>query len=140
VETSTARNHSPRNIVLIIEDDRWVADYISEVIEAFFGFKVLKTESPEAARQAFYAHHESIAAIISDLSLQGANGVSVVGDLARGKKEIGIVFVTGHVESERELSQRVGRPVTLVMKPFTPLDLKVALEHLLSVAAAETAV
>jgi DNA-binding NtrC family response regulator len=124
-----------RNSVLLVEDDPWVADYIADVVTAFFGFRVLKAATAEEARKQFFENCDEIAAIISDLSLEGANGRAVVSELAGRRPEIGIIFVTGHVLHERELSKAIGRPVSLLLKPFTPLDLKTAIEARLCVDA-----
>ena len=124
-----------KNAVLIIEDDPWVAGYVGDVVEAFYGLSVLKAESAETARKIFQGHDQSIAAIISDLSLHGIKGTSLVKELIAGRPEIAVIFVTGHLEEERDLSRAVGREVSLVMKPFSPADLKTALERRLSLAA-----
>jgi DNA-binding NtrC family response regulator len=122
-----------RDIILIMEDDPWVADYVADVVTAFFAtFRILKAVSAEDARKVFYANCDEIAVIVSDLSLGAGDGKTVVSEMAGGCHEIGIVFVTGHVENERELSRMVGRTVSLVFKPFGPVDLKVAIETRLS--------
>lgn len=129
--------NAARNHLLLIEDDPWVADYIADVVEAFFAFRVLRAETAEAARARFYANSDLLAAVISDLTLGSTSGLALVRDLVGSRSEIAIVFVTGHVENERDLSTRVGRPVSLLMKPFNPVDLKCALETRL---AADTAI
>ena len=120
---------------LVIEDDPGVAAYINEVIETFFPVTVLQAASAELARHLFACHRESIRVIVSDLSLPGVSGVSLVQELIQDEPEIGILFVTGNLENKRNLSKTVGREVSLVMKPFGPIELKVALENLLEVGA-----
>jgi DNA-binding NtrC family response regulator len=125
-----------RDIILIMEDDPWVADYIADVLNAFFSsFRILKTASVDEARKAFYAHYDEITAIVSDLSLGGADGSAIIREMAGGCHDIGIIFVTGHVENARELSKTVGRPVSLLLKPFGPVDLKTAIESRLAAPA-----
>lgn len=123
--------------VLVIDDDAWIADYIGDVVHAFFGFTILKAESAETARALFSTHAESIVAIISDLSLRATSGSALVRELTASRRDIGVVFVTGHVENERELSKAVGRPVSLLMKPFGPVDLKLALQNRISAPSAQ---
>jgi DNA-binding response OmpR family regulator len=106
-----------------------VADFIADVVTAFFpAYQLLKATSVEVARKIFYANCDEIALIISDLSLGANDGRQIVREMAGACHEIGIIFVTGHVDNERELSKAIGRPVSLLLKPFGPLDLKVAIE------------
>jgi DNA-binding NtrC family response regulator len=121
--------------VLVIEDDMSVAAYMKGVVETFFPVTVLHAASAESARTLFHENHGSIAAVISDLSLPGIQGVSLVKELVAARGEIGIVFVTGHVEVEQHLSKAVGRKIALVMKPFGPMELKAVLEKHLATSA-----
>lgn len=121
--------------VLVIEDDAGVAAYIKEVVETFFPVTVLQAASAELAHELFCRHRESIWVMISDLSLPGVSGVSLVKKLVENHAEVGVLFVTGNLENKRNLSKAVGREVSLVMKPFGPIELKVALENLLEVGA-----
>jgi DNA-binding NtrC family response regulator len=121
--------------VLVIEDDTGVAAYIREVVETFFPVTVLQAASAELARELFCRHRESMSVIISDLSLPGVSGVSLVKELVENHPHIGVLFVTGNLENRRNLSKAVGREVSLVMKPFGPIELKVVLENFLEVGA-----
>ena len=124
-----------QNTILLIEDDVDVAAYIKGVVETFFPAIVLHAASAAFARRLFCENSESIRAIISDLSLPGISGVSLVKELSAAHQEVGIVFVTGYIEEEASLSKLVGRKVSLVMKPFGPIELKSALEKYLAVTA-----
>jgi len=116
-----------------MEDDPWVADFVGDVVAAFFpAFRILRATSVEQARKTFYANCDEIAVIISDLSLGANDGKQVVREMAGGCHDIGIIFVTGHVDYERELSKAMGRPVSLLLKPFGPVDLKLAIEARIS--------
>jgi CheY-like chemotaxis protein len=126
-------NH--RNSVLVIEDDKQIAAYITDVIETFFHLPVISASSALDGRRAFETNREKVATIISDLSIPGANGVELVTELVADKPEIGIIFATGYTPTEKELSEKVGRPISLLLKPFTPVELMAALELSLPSAA-----
>jgi DNA-binding NtrC family response regulator len=124
-----------RTSVLIIEDDIQIASYIADVIQAFFHLPVISAASAAEARRAFASNQDRIAAVLSDLGIPGANGVDLVKELVADKPEIGIIFATGYTPTEKELSAKVGRPISLLLKPFTPVELMAALEITLPSAA-----
>jgi CheY-like chemotaxis protein len=122
---------SARNTVLVIEDDPFIGAYIAEIVESFFAVPVLIANTAAAARQLYHANEPALAAIISDLTLPGANGIALVTELAAQNHAISITFVTGHSPDPKELSKAVGRPVSLVLKPFNPADIETILKRVL---------
>jgi CheY-like chemotaxis protein len=119
--------NSKHEEVLVIEDDPWVAAYIAEVVESFFAVKAVIAPSAAAARQLFHANR-AWRVIISDLSLPGADGEALVAELLAGAKDIAVIFVTGQLRDAAVLEKIVGRPISLLLKPFVPFELKAALE------------
>lgn len=124
--------NTPRDAVLIVDDDPGVAAYMADVVESFFDVKTLRAETAEAARDLFALHGEEIRAALCDFTLGGATaGTTLVKEFSAARSDLGIVFVTGHLLDEEKLSRVVGREVSLIMKPFGPAELKEALEKFL---------
>jgi two-component system cell cycle sensor histidine kinase/response regulator CckA len=122
-----ATMNGERKCVLIIEDDPLVAWLVAELLKSH-GIAFITAACAEAARTTFAAQHNSISTIISDLSLPGADGVTLVRQLVQDRPDIGIIFATGHLRNEQDLSNAIGRPVSLLLKPFSPKEFKAALD------------
>jgi CheY-like chemotaxis protein len=122
-----------KNAIFIIEDDHWVASYMADVIQTFFGLKVLIAGSSSRAVELWQSNRHSIVTIISDLSLPcGTNGEALVRELTQDAHEIPIVFITGNLRDCPQLAESFGRPVSLLLKPFGPLELNAVLKKSIS--------
>jgi DNA-binding NtrC family response regulator len=118
-----------KHAVLIIEDDQWVASYMSDVIKTFFDLAVFVATTRAAATEIWSLNRSYIIAIISDLTLSnGASGENLVRDLTANAPDIPVIFVTGTIRGVAEISESFGRPVSLLLKPFGPMELQTVLK------------
>jgi DNA-binding response OmpR family regulator len=122
---------APQSAVLIVEDDPGVAAYMADVVETFFQVKVLRAETAEAARDLFRLHAEEIRAVLCDFTLADGAGTTLAKEFCAARADLQILFVTGHLLNEAKLSRVVGREVSLIMKPFGPMELRAAVEKLI---------
>lgn len=125
--------------LLLIEDDTAVAAFIQEVLEMFFSANVLIAPSASHARQIWAQHKDTVSLILSDLVLPGEPGEKVVAELVATDRNVPVIFITGHLRDAGQLSRAVQKPVTLLLKPFKPADLKAAVEYALATVATPAA-
>jgi DNA-binding NtrC family response regulator len=124
---------SPRNAILIIDDDPWIASYTKDVIEMFFPFDVFLATTAEQARQQWRLHGSLVSMVICDVCLPGITGESLMAEFLKDRPGLPLLFSTGHIRDEEELSRQLGQPVSVVLKPFKPQDLVSALQKHLDV-------
>lgn len=110
--------------LLLVEDDYALGELIKAVIDAFFCVAVYHAASAKEARRLWAEHQHSVAAILSDLTLPGVAGENLVRELIAQHPHVGVVLMTGHLRDQAELSRTVGRQIQLLLKPFTPADLR----------------
>jgi CheY-like chemotaxis protein len=85
--------------------------------------QVVTVASGADARNAWAKHRGSIVAILSDLNLPGESGISIVRALLDESIDVRVVFMTGDVYRDAEVSNAMQRVVKLLLKPFKPADL-----------------
>ena len=60
-------------------------------------------------------------------------------ELVATDRNVPVIFITGHLRDAGQLSRAVQKPVTLLLKPFKPADLKAAVEYALATVATPAA-
>ena len=115
--------------VLVVDDELAVVTYIADVVEGFFQIPTFKAQSAEAAREIFKKHGDRITTVISDMSMPSQFGTALVRELVADRPDVRVIFVTGNLVDEKTVAKLVGRPVSLLMKPFGPFELKGLLER-----------
>jgi len=116
--------------VLVVDDELPVATYVADVLEVLFHVPTFIALSADAARDLFKTHRDRISTVISDMSMPGESGTSLVRDLIADRPDLHVIFITGNLVDEAKLAKLVGRPVALLMKPFGPFELKNLLERM----------
>ena len=109
--------------VLVVDDDRLVADTLTLVFERN-GF---------AAKAAYSADQALISSrqfapdlLLCDITMPDRDGMSLVEDVTRELPACRILVLTGfysNVKSVREHSRRLARPLSILTKPCQPAEL-----------------
>jgi DNA-binding response OmpR family regulator len=112
-----AENHE---LVLIVDDEPLALDVMRHVLSAA-GFRILDAGSYEEAARVFEAHEEEIDLLLADVSLPGKNGIDLAKCLLKRKPSLRVLFVSGHVTTDRHFLQ----------KPFTSQTLLTRVQEVL---------
>ncbi|GAB3204606.1 DNA-binding NarL/FixJ family response regulator [Pontibacter aydingkolensis] len=112
--------------ILIIEDERLVAEYISSILREA-GYSGAAIADNRAGAVAFYTNNP-VSLIISDLNLFGVyEGHLIVRELQK-IKPAPVVYLTAYSEQQTLEDALSTEPIAYVLKPFTERQLLVAVK------------
>lgn len=109
--------------VLVVDDDHLVADTLA-LIFVTSGFDARATYSAEEALE--YARDFFPDLLLCDVSMPGKDGLALVCDITRELPSCRIIVLTGfysNLNSVREQSNKLSRPMGILTKPCQPSDL-----------------
>ena len=109
--------------VLVVDDEASDIAFISKALQSA-GLGVLESDSYDSAVQLFDARHDEIGLLLADVSLPGKTGIELARVLLRRKRDLKVLFVSGHVGAE--VIRFHGLPASdrhFLQKPFRAEDL-----------------
>ena len=109
--------------VLVVDDDRLVADTLALIFEKS-GFAAKTAYSAEQGLE--YARQFSPHLLLCDVTMPGRDGLSLVSDISRELPGCRILVLTGfysNLKSVREQANRLQRPLGVLTKPCQPAEL-----------------
>ncbi|MBX9599611.1 MAG: response regulator [Bryobacteraceae bacterium] len=112
--------------LLLVDDEAALARLLSGFLERQ-GFEVSACESAEAALPLFQAEHESIDAVIADLTLPGMQGDEMVRRMLAIAPRMPVIISSGYPFSAEAYA---GFQVSVLQKPYLPKTLAALLEDL----------
>lgn len=103
-------------LVSVVDDDESVRESLPDLLREF-GFAV----QPFKSGEEFLAseHVEDTKCLILDIAMPGMSGFDVQGELKRRKRQIPIVFITGHKDETARLTVVEEGAVACLLKPFS---------------------
>jgi two-component system cell cycle sensor histidine kinase/response regulator CckA len=115
--------------VLVAEDDLTVQQVARRALEQS-GYRVLTAESGTDALRILEADSGAIDALLTDLLMPGMTGPELSAQARVMRPDLRVLFVSGFAdEATLEGLERTGDPI--LMKPYTPADLRGRLQELL---------
>src|SRR5689334_17012472 len=124
IEMSGAREPSTAQVILLVEDDEFVRDIATFMIESF-GYSVVVAEDGTKALETFKGRH--VDALLTDITMPGMNGYELAEQVRKLKPKIPIICMTGYTTVPHDAK----RCDTFLRKPFTPQELQSAIRHVL---------
>jgi PAS domain S-box-containing protein len=111
--------------VLVVEDERTVGEFMSELLESW-GLQVTVQNSPLQARDLFLRDPTGFDLVVTDQTMPRLTGLQLARELVEVRPQLPVILYTGYSENlgEEEL-QRCGVRV-LVKKPVEPAELYAA--------------
>jgi CheY-like chemotaxis protein len=109
--------------VLVVDDDRLVADTLTLIFEKS-GFAAKAAYSADEALDCSREFPPDL--LLCDVTMPGRDGLSLVNDLATEQPACRILVLTGfysNLKNVREQARRLTRPVGILTKPCQPADL-----------------
>jgi two-component system cell cycle sensor histidine kinase/response regulator CckA len=113
---------SPRELVLVVDDEEAVREVIHSVLEVA-GFDTLIAKDGNTAVELFRANGAEIGLVLLDLSMPGLSGEQTFEELRRMDPTVRVLLSSGY--SEAEATRRfVGRGLAgFIQKPYRPEQL-----------------
>lgn len=115
--------------ILLAEDDEAVRGITAKVL-AGYGYGVITAVDGADAVEKFMAHQDVIRLLLFDVLMPRMNGKDACDKIRLVRPGVPVLFMSGYtadILGERALA--AGR--TIIMKPFSPLDLKIKVRDLL---------
>lgn len=113
--------------VLVVEDD----DLLRDTIQVLLGRKgrtVLDARDAAGALKTARRHPERIDLLVTDLALEGGDGLTLAAELESRNRALKVLFMSGHPVA----GALDGPGRDFIQKPFTPAALAAAVARLLS--------
>jgi two-component system NtrC family sensor kinase len=112
--------------LLLVEDNAEVAD-ATEPMLSTWGYAVRSARSGDAAREVLAQAEGRFDLLLTDIVMPGStDGLSLSRHVRQRYPHIGIVLMTGHA---RETDKAIAEGFVVLQKPWTPSDLRAALEQ-----------
>ena len=108
--------------VLLVEDEDEIREIIRDSLTEH-GCRVLEAGDGATALERCGEHDGPIDLLVTDVMMPEMNGHELAERIVRLRPEIPVIFVSGHPEAEIGSQRLVGRPVSLLRKPFSSDDL-----------------
>ena len=109
--------------VLVVDDDRLVADTLSLIFEKN-GFHAKAAYSADEALQC--ARQLTPNLLLCDVTMPGRDGLSLVEDMTNELPACRILLLTGfysNLKSVRDHARKLSRPLSILTKPCQPSEL-----------------
>ncbi len=112
---------SELNKILIVDDDNYVLESISGILQAF-GLNVIKTASPFEAIRLFKAEQPQI--ILTDIKMPQLDGIELLKRLHEIDTKIPVILMTAYAEIELAVDAVKEGAFDFILKPFTVDQIK----------------
>jgi CheY-like chemotaxis protein len=109
--------------VLIVDDDRLVADTLTLIFERN-GFAAKQAYSADEALESSRTFAPNL--LLCDVSMPGRDGLSLVDDVTREMPACRILVLTGfysNLKNVREHARKLSHPMGILTKPCQPSEL-----------------
>ncbi|MDP9197868.1 MAG: response regulator, partial [Pseudomonadota bacterium] len=114
--TVAASNGGPSRHVLLVEDDRTVAELTKEVLESI-GHSATHVASADAAL-GLLASGREIDVVLTDVMMPGGmSGVDLAREIRRRRSDLPVVLATGYIEVARGA---IAEGFQVLVKPYQP--------------------
>jgi len=105
------------NKVLLVDDEKSIRMSLAQSIE-LAGFEVTTCASAEAALEQLRAQWDGV--IVSDISMPGMDGLTLMGQISSIDSEIPMILMTGHGDISMAVSAIQQGAYDFLEKPFSP--------------------
>jgi DNA-binding NtrC family response regulator len=119
---ATAARAPQKKTVLLVEDEAFLREITSDVIEAA-GFTVYAAGNSEDAMSLFRKHGTTIDLLISDVSLPGRNGYDLAKEMRKSESALEVVLISGHMWNTVARNRLREKQMFYLPKPFSAADL-----------------
>src|SRR5437879_12744461 len=110
---------------MVIDDDPGVRDSLGKLLRSA-GFRVSRVGSVSAFLAA--DRPEGPACLVLDVRLPGQSGLELQRELAGAKRQLPIIFITGHGDIPMSVQAMKGGAIEFLTKPFREQDLLEAIQ------------
>jgi DNA-binding NtrC family response regulator len=107
-----------RATILLVEDEAFVREITSEILEAA-GYRVLKTKNAREATELFGRYKAIVRLLLTDVVLPGRNGRDLASDIRAISPNLRTIFISGYPENAVTRSGVQADGMFYLPKPFS---------------------
>ncbi len=112
---SMAGEHLPERLILVVEDDPLILEFLCEILQEE-GFKVVPQTSADAASLYLDQHADGVSLLLTDITMPGKiNGAALANLCGDRWPQTPIMIMSGFETPE---TSGVKHPVTFIKKPW----------------------
>ena len=115
-----------RGRVLLVDDERMVADFMAELLESW-GLKVKVKRNPLDAEAWFERNADRVQVVVTDQTMPKMTGLELARRLRARRPGLPVILYTGYAEGITEKQLAASGVRTLMRKPIEPADLRAEL-------------
>lgn len=130
----TPSRRGQRDSVLIVDDMRAVREFLTESLTDA-GYHVIPAPDATEAMRLFREARATIRAVIVDIGLTGAPGLTLLEQIRAEGSSVPVLLVTGMQEVDESAAHLADPGVAMLRKPFTTSELLVIVETLCRVGS-----
>ena len=101
---------------------------LGNIIGPMIGYEVVSATNGKQARDLFHRYAQDLALILVEILVPRMSGPEFIASLPTLDPRIPVVFVT--CMGTDEVNEKLDAPFPILFKPFTPSELKVAMQRL----------
>jgi len=121
-ELSSPALSGDHELILVVEDDRWVRHFLRELLEVT-GYCVIEAQDAMEALEKYRQQGDAIALVLCDLVIPKMSGRELCRELKNARQDLKVLFMSGYpIEVIRERGIAVD-DIALLPKPFNPEEL-----------------
>lgn len=113
--------------ILVLEDDEAMRKLISSVLKSA-GYHVLQAHNPTDAAAMFGSDLFAVDLLVADIFMPSMMGPDFARELLSMRPELKIVFITGTDQETIKATMNLAPHKQFLQKPFTPEQLREAVE------------
>lgn len=114
--------------ILLVEDDEFVREAASEILESC-GYRVFKARNSAQAIGIFHQYSEQVELLVSDVVIPGKNGRELSRALRELSPELKVLYVSGYSENAMTRQTALEANSHFVAKPFSLKSLLEAVDQ-----------
>lgn len=105
------------SLVLIVEDEPMIRDFVQEILEFEGGFRTESVENADQALEYLQAHADQVSLLLTDVRMPGTmDGIALANLVAAQWPSMPIVVMSGHGTPG---SDQLPQDVLFIAKPWT---------------------
>jgi len=108
--------------ILLVEDDRDVRELAQRVLQRQ-GYTVLEARDGREAMRLATSHSGPIHLLLTDVVMPGISGMALADRLTADRPDIKVLFMSGYTDNAIAHHGVLDPGITLLQKPFSPMDL-----------------
>ena len=121
-DSDIEKDYRGDEVILLVEDDDEVREVLTEILKDLGYLVIHASESMEATKKS-KKFKDKIHLLLTDLILPGLNGRELSEQLAKNRKDMKVLFISGYTDDVIAKHGMIDEGLSFLQKPFTASSL-----------------